>query len=213
MAEAGVREITLLGQNVNAWHGEGPEGDAWGLGELLFALAEISGLDRLRYTTSHPIDMHKDDTLLAAHRDLDKLMPYLHLPVQSGSDRILKAMNRHHTIKEYFEAIDRFRHVQPDIAISGDFIVGFPGETPEDFQQTLDLIGKVNYASAFSFCYSPRPGTPGAKLKQTFRAKTPREGCRNCKLCSTSSNTNSIWIVWVEKWMCCWRSQVKIQGR
>ncbi|MCF6322036.1 MAG: tRNA (N6-isopentenyl adenosine(37)-C2)-methylthiotransferase MiaB [Rhizobiaceae bacterium] len=169
LTQAGVREITLLGQNVNAWHGEGPDGREWGLGELLFKLAKLDGLQRLRYTTSHPIDMSRDDedSLLAAHRDLEILMPYLHLPVQSGSDRILKAMNRHHTADDYLRAIERFRNVRPDIAISGDFIVGFPGESDEDFNQTLSLINEVNYASAFSFCYSPRPGTPGALLKET----------------------------------------------
>lgn len=169
LVDAGVREITLLGQNVNAWHGENANGNEWGLGDLLFALAELPGLDRLRYTTSHPIDMNDNarDTLLAAHRDLDKVMPYLHLPVQSGSDKILKAMNRHHTAKEYLDAIDRFRKVRPDIAISGDFIVGFPGEEHGDFDQTLEIIKQVKYASAFSFCYSPRPGTPGATLEQT----------------------------------------------
>ena len=166
LTASGVREITLLGQNVNAWHGLGPSGTEFGLGDLLFELAKLDGLERLRYTTSHPIDMSEDeaDTLLAAHRDLSILMPYLHLPVQSGSDKILKAMNRHHTAEQYLAAIDRFRKVRPDIAISGDFIVGFPGESEEDFNQTMALIERVNYASAFSFRYSPRPGTPGALL-------------------------------------------------
>jgi tRNA-2-methylthio-N6-dimethylallyladenosine synthase len=174
LTRSGVREITLLGQNVNAWHGEGPDGCEWGLGELLFKLAELDGLDRLRYTTSHPIDMadDDDDTLYAAHRDLDILMPYLHLPVQSGSDAILKAMNRHHTANDYLRAIDRFRTVRPDMAISGDFIVGFPGESDSDFAQTLKLIDKVKYASAFSFRYSPRPGTPGALLTDTVPLQT-----------------------------------------
>ena len=166
MAASGVREITLLGQNVNAWHGEGPSegsgGNAWGLGRLLRRLAEIDGLDRLRYTTSHPRDM--DDELIAAHRDLKELMPYLHLPVQSGSDRILKAMNRRHTREDYFRLIDRIRKASPDIALSGDFIVGFPGETDQDFEDTMDLIRRVEYGSAFSFKYSSRPGTPGATM-------------------------------------------------
>ncbi|MFC5584972.1 tRNA (N6-isopentenyl adenosine(37)-C2)-methylthiotransferase MiaB [Nitratireductor kimnyeongensis] len=162
LAEGGVREVTLLGQNVNAWHGEGADGREWGLGELLFRLAEIPGLDRLRYTTSHPRDM--DDALIAAHRDLPKLMPYLHLPVQSGSDRILKAMNRKHTGDDYRRLIDRIREARPDIAMSGDFIVGFPGETEQDFEDTMQLIRYVTYAQAFSFKYSPRPGTPGADL-------------------------------------------------
>ncbi len=163
MAANGVREVTLLGQNVNAWHGEGSDGKAWGLGRLLRRLAEIDGLDRLRYTTSHPRDM--DDDLIEAHRDLKSLMPYLHLPVQSGSDRILKAMNRGHTRDEYFRLIDRIRDAAPDIALSGDFIVGFPDETDQDFEDTMDLIRRVEYGSAFSFKYSSRPGTPGATMK------------------------------------------------
>ncbi|UCI07540.1 tRNA (N6-isopentenyl adenosine(37)-C2)-methylthiotransferase MiaB [Mesorhizobium sp. B1-1-8] len=162
LAEAGVREVTLLGQNVNAWHGEGEDGEEWGLGRLLFRLAEIPGLARLRYTTSHPRDM--DDELIAAHRDLPALMPYLHLPVQSGSDRILKAMNRRHTARDYLKLIDRIRAARADIAMSGDFIVGFPGETEADFEATLKLVREVSYASAFSFKYSPRPGTPGAEM-------------------------------------------------
>lgn len=162
LAEGGVREITLLGQNVNAWHGLGPDGNEWSLGDLLCRLAEIEGLARLRYTTSHPRDM--DDRLVEAHRDLPKLMPYLHLPVQSGSDRILKAMNRRHTAAEYIALIERIRAVQPDLAISGDFIVGFPGETDADFEDTMRLIEAVGYAQAFSFKYSIRPGTPGAEM-------------------------------------------------
>jgi tRNA-2-methylthio-N6-dimethylallyladenosine synthase len=162
LAEAGVREVTLLGQNVNAWHGRGGNGEEWGLGRLLFRLAEIPGLARLRYTTSHPRDM--DDELIAAHRDLPSLMPYLHLPVQSGSDRILKLMNRRHTARDYLALLDRIRAARPDIALSGDFIVGFPGETEADFEATMELVRQVNYASAFSFKYSPRPGTPGADM-------------------------------------------------
>ena len=162
LVEAGVREITLLGQNVNAWHGEGEDGVERGLGALLTRLSQIDGLARIRYTTSHPRDM--DDELIAAHRDLPKLMPYLHLPVQSGSDRILKAMNRRHTAAEYVALIERIRAVQPDLAISGDFIVGFPGETNDDFEDTLELVRQVGYAQAFSFKYSVRPGTPGAEM-------------------------------------------------
>ncbi len=162
LADAGVREITLLGQNVNAWHGEGPDGREWGLGDLLYRLAEVPGLARLRYTTSHPRDM--DDRLIDAHRDLRALMPYLHLPVQSGSDRILKGMNRRHTASEYLRLIDRIRTARPDIAMSGDFIVGFPGETDVDFEDTLRIVQAVGYAQAFSFKYSTRPGTPGADL-------------------------------------------------
>ncbi|WP_349363639.1 MAG: tRNA (N6-isopentenyl adenosine(37)-C2)-methylthiotransferase MiaB [Roseitalea porphyridii] len=159
---SGVREITLLGQNVNAWHGEGADGRSWGLGELLHELAGIEGLARLRYTTSHPRDM--DDALIAAHRDLDVLMPYLHLPVQAGSDRVLKAMNRRHTADDYRRLVDRIRAARPDIALSGDFIVGFPGETDDDFEDTMRLVRDVTYAQAFSFKYSSRPGTPGADM-------------------------------------------------
>ncbi|MGN6304966.1 MAG: tRNA (N6-isopentenyl adenosine(37)-C2)-methylthiotransferase MiaB [Mesorhizobium sp.] len=162
LAEAGVREVTLLGRNVNAWHGEGPNGEDWGLGRLLHRLAEIPGIARLRYTTSHPRDM--DDELIAAHRDLETLMPYLHLPVQAGSDRILKAMNRKHKAGEYLKLIERIRAARPDIALSGDFIVGFPGETDADFEDTMKIVREVGYASAFSFKYSPRPGTPGAEM-------------------------------------------------
>ena len=162
LVESGVREITLLGQNVNAWRAEGPGGREWSLGHLLYRLAEIPGLARLRYTTSHPRDM--DDRLIEAHRDLRTLMPYLHLPVQAGSDRILKAMNRRHTADEYLRLIDRIRNARPDIAMSGDFIVGFPGETEEDFAATMRVVEEVNYAQAFSFKYSTRPGTPGADL-------------------------------------------------
>ncbi|WP_347266455.1 tRNA (N6-isopentenyl adenosine(37)-C2)-methylthiotransferase MiaB [Paracoccus sp. (in: a-proteobacteria)] len=168
MAEArdlvarGVREITLLGQNVNGWHGEGPssqgQGGEWGFGRLIRALAEIDGLDRIRYTTSHPNDM--GDDLIEAHAREPKLMPYLHLPVQSGSDRILKAMNRKHTAAQYLRLIDRIRAARPDIMLTSDFIVGFPGETDRDHQDTLDLVARVNFGTAFSFRYSPRPGTP-----------------------------------------------------
>jgi tRNA-2-methylthio-N6-dimethylallyladenosine synthase len=162
LVDSGVRELTLLGQNVNAWHGEDGESRAIGLGDLLYKLAEIPGLARLRYTTSHPRDM--DDRLIEAHRDLRMLMPYLHLPVQSGSDRILKAMNRRHKASEYVALIERIRSVRPDIALSGDFIVGFPGETDQDFEDTMNLVREVNYAQAYSFKYSTRPGTPGADL-------------------------------------------------
>jgi tRNA-2-methylthio-N6-dimethylallyladenosine synthase len=162
LAEAGVREVTLLGQNVNAWHGKGADGREWGLGELVRRLATIKGIDRIRYTTSHPRDM--DDALIEAHRDLPELMPYLHLPVQSGSDRILKAMNRRHTAAEYVKLVERIRAARPDIALSGDFIVGFPGETDADFEDTMQLVREVRYASAFTFKYSIRPGTPGAGM-------------------------------------------------
>ena len=162
LAEAGVREITLIGQNVNAWHGADADGAASHLGALLQAVAAIPGIARLRYTTSHPRDM--DQRLIDAHRDLPQLMPYLHLPVQSGSDRVLHAMNRRHTRDDYLRLIDRMRAVRPDIALSSDFIVGFPGETDRDFEDTMDLVRQVGFAAAYSFKYSERPGTPAADL-------------------------------------------------
>jgi len=155
LADQGVREVTLLGQNVNAWAADG-----WNFARLLRELATIDGLDRLRYTTSHPRDM--DDELIAAHGEVEALMPYLHLPLQSGSDRILKAMNRKHTLDDYLRLIERIRAARPDIAMSGDFIVGFPGETEADFQDTLRAVRETGYASAFSFKYSRRPGTPAS---------------------------------------------------
>ena len=161
LVERGVREITLLGQNVNAYHGAGEGGGAWGLAQLIHKLAEIDGLARIRFTTSHPNDM--DDALIEAHGSCEKLMPYLHLPVQSGSDHILKAMNRKHTAEQYIRLIERIRAARPDIALSGDFITGFPGETDQDFEDTMALVREVNYASAFSFKYSARPGTPAAE--------------------------------------------------
>ena len=163
----GVRDITLLGQNVNAYHGAGSGGD-WTLARLLRALAQIDGLARLRYTTSHPNDM--DDDLIAAHGDLPKLMPYLHLPVQSGSDRILKAMNRKHTAAQYLALVARIRKARPDILLSSDFIVGFPGETDQDFEDTLALIAEVGFGAAYSFKYSPRPGTPAAEKAEVDSA-------------------------------------------
>ena len=164
MVEAGVREITLLGQNVNAYHGEAPAGKAgtWSLGRLIRSLAAIEGLERIRYTTSQPRDM--DDELISAHGDVPELMPYLHLPIQSGSDKILSAMNRQHTAEQYLRLIERIRDARPDMALSCDFIVGFPGETDEDFEATMDLVRKVEYAQAFSFKYSARPGTPAAEM-------------------------------------------------
>ena len=162
LAAAGVREITLLGQNVNAWHGVDGAGASVRLGELLGQLSQINGIERLRYTTSHPIDM--DAGLIEAHKQLPKLMPYLHLPVQSGSNAILKAMNRRHDRQYYLDIVARVRQAQPDIALSGDFIVGFPGETDADFAETLDLVESVGYAQSYSFKYSERPGTPGAEL-------------------------------------------------
>ncbi|MEQ1712633.1 MAG: tRNA (N6-isopentenyl adenosine(37)-C2)-methylthiotransferase MiaB [Hyphomicrobium sp.] len=169
----GVREITLLGQNVNGYHGEGPGGDSWSLARLIRHLAGIEGVDRLRYMTNHPRDMADD--LIAAHRDEPKLMPFLHLPVQSGSDRILAAMNRKHTAKDYLALLDRIRTVRPDIAVSTDIIVGFPGETDKDFAATLELIRTVEFAQAYSFKYSPRPGTPAAKLEPQVPEKLKSE--------------------------------------
>jgi len=160
LVERGVREITLLGQNVNAYHGAGEGGD-WSLARLIRALARIDGLERIRYTTSHPNDM--TDDLIAAHGEVAELMPYLHLPVQSGSDRILKAMNRKHTAESYLRLIERIRTARPDLHLSGDFIVGFPGETEADFDDTLAILREANFGTAFSFKYSARPGTPAAE--------------------------------------------------
>ncbi len=162
LVEAGAREITLLGQNVSAWSGEDGAGHTVGLAGLVRALAKVDGLARIRYTTSHPADM--DDALIAAHGEVDALMPYLHLPVQSGSDRVLKAMNRSHTADSYLKLLERFRAARPDLALSGDFIVGFPGETDAEFEETLALVDTVGYAQAYSFKYSPRPGTPAATM-------------------------------------------------
>ncbi len=163
LVDQGSREITLLGQNVNAYHGLDESGHEIGLGRLIWRLSDIEGLARLRYTTSHPGDM--DEELIAAHGELDKLMPYLHLPVQSGSDRVLAAMNRRHTAQSYRDTIAALRRVRPDIALSSDFIVGFPGETDADFQTTLALVRDVKFAQAYSFKYSVRPGTPAGTLK------------------------------------------------
>ena len=164
LVDAGAREIVLLGQNVNAW-ADGSRG----LAHLIRALAKIDGLERIRYTTSHPADM--TDELIAAHGEVEKLMPYLHLPVQSGSNRILKAMNRSHTVETYLGTLEKMRAARPDIALSGDFIVGFPGETEADFEATLNIVDAVRYASAYSFKYSPRPGTPAA----TMEGQIPRD--------------------------------------
>ena len=164
LAEGGAKEIVLLGQNVNAWEHGGR-----GLADLIRAIAKIDAIERIRYTTSHPTDMN--DALIAAHGEVGKLMPYLHLPVQSGSDRVLKAMNRRHSAESYLRTIEKVRAARPDIAISGDFIVGFPGETDEDFDETLGIVDAVGYASAYSFKYSARPGTPAAAMDDQI----PRE--------------------------------------
>ena len=161
LVERGVREITLLGQNVNAYHGAGLDGEVWSLAKLIWELDKVDGLERIRFTTSHPNDM--SDDLIAAHGECQKLMPYLHLPVQSGSNKILKRMNRSHDRESYIRLIEKIRTARPDILISGDFIVGFPEETAEDFEDTMDLIREVQYGQAFSFKYSSRPGTPAAE--------------------------------------------------
>ena len=159
LVQTGAKEIMLLGQNVNGWHGEG----AKDLGDVIRMLAEIEGLERIRYTTSYPSEM--TDNIITAHRDVSKLMPYIHLPIQSGSNSILKAMNRQYTREHYLEIVERFREVRPDIAVSSDFIVGFPGETDKDFRETMDLVSQVGYASSFSFKFSARPGTPASIMK------------------------------------------------
>ena len=172
LAEAGVREVTLIGQNVNAYHGDG-FGRTWTLGKLLRRVAEIPGIARLRYTTSHPRDV--DDDLIAAHRDVPQLSPQLHLPVQSGSDRILGAMNRRHTRADYLRTVERLRAARPDLALTSDFIVGFPAETEADFADTLRIVDEVGYAGAFSFKYSPRPGTPGANMSEQISDEVKAE--------------------------------------
>jgi len=166
LAGLGALEITLLGQNVNAYHGETAEGGTWSLGRLVHAIAEIPGIERIRYTTSHPRDM--DDELIAAHRDLPQLMPFLHLPVQSGADRILEAMNRRHTADDYRRIIERLRAARPDLALSSDFIVGFPGESEREFEATLALAAEIGFAQAYSFKYSPRPGTPASGMADSL---------------------------------------------
>ncbi len=160
LVASGAAELTLLGQNVNAYHGAAPDGVIWGLGRLLRRLAQMEGLERLRYTTSHPCDL--DDELIEVHGELDKLMPYLHLPLQSGADSVLEAMNRRHTADDYRRVVERLRTARPDLALSSDFIVGFPGETDRDFAETLRLVAEIGFAQAYSFKYSPRPGTPAA---------------------------------------------------
>ncbi len=174
LADAGVREITLIGQNVNAYHGQGPDGRTWTLGKLLERIAGIRGIVRLRYSTSHPRDM--DDSLYAAHRDIPAVMPQLHLPVQSGSDRILAAMNRGHTRAEFMHVVERLRAIRPDMAFTSDIIVGFPGETDEDFEDTMRLVRDVPFTSGYAFNYSTRPGTPAAEREDQIpeNVKTAR---------------------------------------
>jgi len=173
LAESGVRELTLIGQNVNAYHGAGPDGAPWTLATLLRRIAEVHGILRLRYTTSHPHDM--GDDLIAAHGDLPALMPYVHLPVQSGSDRVLAMMNRKHTRRHYLEFIARLRAARSDLALTSDFIVGFPGETEADFRDTMGLVEEVGFAGAYSFVYSSRPGTPAADMKEQVPAEVKLE--------------------------------------
>ena len=167
LVDQGAREITLLGQNVNAYHGENTDGEIWGLGRLIEAVAQVNGVKQIRYTTSHPRDV--DDELIAAHRDVEKLAPFLHLPVQSGSDKILKAMNRKHTGDRYREIVADLRKARPDLVFSSDFIVGFPGESDQDHEDTMQLVRDVVFASAYSFKYSPRPGTPAANMTNLVR--------------------------------------------
>ena len=184
LAQASVREVTLIGQNVNAYHGDGEDGRPATLGDLLRRLSDVPGILRLRYTTSHPLDM--TDDLIEAHRDLPALMPSVHLPVQSGSDRILAAMNRRHTRRDYLDAIAKLRAVRSDIALTSDFIVGFPGETEADFRDTLSLVEEVGYASAYSFAYSPRPGTPAADMDNPVPAAETHERLQRLQALITS---------------------------
>ncbi len=173
LVNAGAKEITLLGQNVNAWHGQAWDDSEWELGRLIRELAEIEGLSRIRYTTSYPAEV--TDALLQTHGEVDKLMPYLHLPVQAGSDRILKLMNRRHTADDYRRIVEKLRRLRPDTALSSDFIVGFPGESDKDFQQTLDLVKEVEFFQAYSFKYSARPGTPAADMEEQIEEKVKSE--------------------------------------
>jgi len=193
LVDKGACEIMLLGQNVNAYHGAGADGESWSLAQLIRALAEIPGLKRIRYTTSHPRDMRED--LMEAHAQVPQLMPYLHLPVQSGSDRVLKAMNRKHTAAEYIVIIESMRGSRADMAFSGDFIVGFPGETEADFEDTMALVRHVGYAGAYSFKYSPRPGTPAAEMEQVPEAvKDARLQRLQALLVSQAKAFNESWV-------------------
>jgi tRNA-2-methylthio-N6-dimethylallyladenosine synthase len=194
LVAAGAREITLLGQNVNAYHGAGLHGGEWRLGELIRAMAELPGLYRIRYTTSHPRDV--DDGLVAAHQEVPQLMPFLHLPVQSGSDRVLAAMNRRHSAADYRRTVDRLRRARPDLVLSSDFIVGFPGESEADFRATIDLIEQIGFAQAFSFKYSPRPGTPAAEAPDQVpdETKTERLAILQALLASQQNAFNRSWI-------------------
>ena len=169
----GTKEIILLGQNVNAYHGIGFGSKEFNLGKLIYILAKIKGLKRIRYMTAHPKDMHKD--LYNAHGDLEKLMPFLHLPIQSGSNKILKAMNRNYSVEDYLKIVNKVKKIRKDIVFSSDFIVGYPGESKEDFQKTLDLVDKIKYVQSFSFIYSPRPGTMAYNLKNNIEENEKKE--------------------------------------
>jgi tRNA-2-methylthio-N6-dimethylallyladenosine synthase len=173
LADQGVSEIYLLGQNVNAYHGAGADGQSASLAKLIEEIAKIDRVKRIRYTTSHPRDM--SDDLIVAHRDIEKLMPFLHLPVQAGSNAVLKGMNRKHTRQDYFKIIEKIRKARPDMGLSSDFIVGFPGETDKDFADTLDLVNQVGFAQCYSFKYSPRPGTPASDAKVQVEEKIKSE--------------------------------------
>lgn len=181
LVETGSVEINLLGQNVNSYHGEDENGRERNLAYLLRRIAEIDGLQRIRYTTSYPADV--DDDLIACHRDLKKLMPYLHLPIQSGSDRILRAMNRHHNSSDYLRIVEKLQQANPALRMSSDFIVGFPGETDEDFRATLDVVDRVKYIQAFSFKYSRRPGTPAAVMNGQVEEKVKKNAWKFCRTC------------------------------
>lgn len=181
LVSIGAKEINLLGQNVNGYHGEGPNGSDWSLGRLIFELAEIEGLSRIRYTTSHPRDMHEE--LYKAHAEVPQLMPFLHLPVQSGSDRILEAMNRKHNAAEYLQIIEKLRNARNDITFSSDFIVGYPGESPQDHADTIKLVKEVGYIQAYSFKYSPRPGTPASVLQMQVPEEIKAERLEELQTC------------------------------
>ena len=202
LARDGVRELTLLGQNVNAYHGAGPDGRPWSLARLIGLLAGIEGIERLRYTTSHPRDMTED--LIEVHGRQPKLMPYLHLPIQTGADRILAAMNRRHTVADYLSLVDRVRSARPDLALSTDFIVGFPGETEADFQATLDIVERVGFAQAYTFKYSPRPGTPAALMPEQMAEDVKIDRLHRLQAALEFDNKRrSIHAAWAGHCLCC----------
>jgi tRNA-2-methylthio-N6-dimethylallyladenosine synthase len=188
LVSIGAKEINLLGQNVNGYHGKGPNGSDWSLGRLIFALAEIDGLLRIRYTTSHPLDMHEE--LYKAHAEIPQLMPFIHLPVQSGSTRILEAMNRKHTASEYLKIIEKLHAARSDIKFSSDFIVGYPGESPQDHADTIKLVKEVGYIQAYSFKYSPRPGTPASVLQMQVPEEIKAERLEELQSCINQLQLN-----------------------